>query len=119
MATAPLDAPAVVTLDAGGNGTAQTGPRGMRERWQPQVASVKTNQAKVTSEAQCKVYCGSDTSPTNFVDGTLSGSSGDSTGNISGRVVNPGESVFAVWTGGDPGAQGYLVVTGTKTIGTP
>jgi hypothetical protein len=119
MATVTLDASAVVTLNGAGAGTAQVGPTGMRERWQPAVASVKTNQATVTNEATCKIYCGADASPPNFVDGTLSGSSGDSTANISGQAVLAGEYVLAVWAGGDPGAQGYLVVTGTKTIGTP
>jgi hypothetical protein len=117
VATVTLDQSAVVTLNGAGAGTAQLGPRGMRERWAPAVASVKTNQATVVNEAQCRVYCGPYASPPNFVDGTLSGSTGDSTSNISGQTVTCGEYVFAVWTGGDAGAQGYLTVTGTKTIG--
>lgn len=119
MATVPLNQSAVVKLNGAGNGTAQAGPTGMRERWQPSVVSVKVNEATVTSEAQCRIYAGPDVSPPNFVDGTLSGSTGDSSGNVDGQVINPGEYVFAVWTGGDAGAQGYMTVTGTKTVGGP
>lgn len=118
MTTVPLNQSAVVTLDVNGNGTAQFGPVSAREMWQPQVISVKTNQAAgtVISEAECKIYCGPDTSDTWFVDGTLSGSTGDSTGNAAGQEVDCGEYVFAVWTGGDPGVQGRVNVQGSKVI---
>lgn len=118
MPSVVLNQSAVVILDASGNGTAQLGPRSGREMWQPAVASVKTNQAPgtITSEAQCRIYCGADTSDPNFVDGTLSGSTGDSTGNVSGQEIDCGEYVWAVWSGGDPGAQGRLNVQGQKVI---
>lgn len=114
-----LDQSAVVTLNAQGAGTAQLGPRNQRESWSPAVIAVKTNQApaSIVNEAQCKIYCGSDTSDPNFVDGTLSGSTGDSTQNASGKTVRCGQYVFAVWSGGDSGAQGRVNVTGTKQLG--
>jgi hypothetical protein len=116
--TVDLQASAVVTLNAQGGGTAQIGPRNQRESWAPAVVSVKTNQAAaaIVNEAQCKVYAGPDTSDSNYVDGTLSGSTGDSTSNVAGQTVNAGEYVWAVWTGGDPGAQGRVNVTGTKFL---
>jgi hypothetical protein len=116
--TVNLDQSAVVTFNAQGAGTAQLGPLNQREAWAPAVASVKTTQApaQIVNEAQCKIFCGPDTSDTNYVDGTLSGSTGDSTSNIAGNAVNCGEYVFAVWTGGDAGAQGRLRVTGTKQL---
>jgi hypothetical protein len=115
--TADLVTSAVVTLDANGNGTALIGPINARESWQPQVVSVKTNQAPgtVINEAQCRIFCGADTSDPNYVGGTLSGSTGDSTGNISATVYC-GQYVFAVWSGGDAGAQGRMNVTGTKQL---
>lgn len=116
MATVVLNQTAVVTLNGSGNGTAKIGPIGMREHWSPTVVSVKTNQASITNEAACKIYAGPDTSDSNFVGGTLSGSTGDSTDNITGQQVDCGEYVFAVWTGGDAGAQGTLNVSGTKTL---
>jgi hypothetical protein len=116
--TVTLNQSAVVTLNGAGAGTAQLGPINIRETWSPAVASVKTNQApaSIVNEAQCKIYCGSDATDPNFVDGTLSGSTGDSTDDIAGQQVRAGQYVFAVWTGGDAGAQGRLNVQGTKVI---
>jgi hypothetical protein len=116
--TVNLNQSAVVTLNGAGAGTAQLGPVSSRESWQPQVASVKTNQAPgtIVNEAQCKIYCGADATDPNYVDGTLSGSTGDSTGNVAGQQVSCGEYVFAVWSGGDAGAQGRLNVQGSKVI---
>ena len=116
--TVPLNQSAVVTFNAQGAGTAQLGPRNQRESWTPAVISVKTNQApgSIVNEAQCRIYCGADTSDPNFVDGTLSGSTGDSTANASGQIIRCGQQVFAVWTGGDAGAQGRVNVSGTKQL---
>jgi hypothetical protein len=113
-----LSQSAVVTLNALGNGTAQLGPLNQRESWAPAVVSVKTNQAPgaIINEAQCKIYAGPDTSDSNYVDGTLSGSTGDSTGNVAGQSVVCGEYISAVWTGGDAGAQGRVIVSGTKQL---
>ena len=118
MTSVALNQSAVVTLNGAGNGTAQLGPRSARETWQPQVVSVRTNQAAgtVVNEAECKIYAGPDTSDPWFVDGTLSGSTGDSTSNVAGQEVDCGEYVFAVWTGGDAGAQGRVSVQGSKEI---
>jgi hypothetical protein len=118
MTSVPLNQSAVVTLSAAGGGTAQLGPRNGREMWLPAVVSVKTNQAPGTiiNEAQCRIYCGPDTSDPWFVDGTLSGSTGDSSSNVAGQEVDCGEYVFAVWSGGDAGAQGRVSVQGSKVI---
>jgi hypothetical protein len=116
--TVSLDQSAVVTLNALGAGTAQLGPRNQRETWEPAVVSVKTNQApgSIVNEAACKIYAGPDATDPNYVDGTLSGSTGDSSGNIAGQDLVCGEYVFAVWSGGDAGAQGRVNVSGTKLL---
>lgn len=106
-----------VTLDGSGNGTVQLAPDGPREHWLPTLASVSVA-TPITNEAQCKIYVGSKPTSDNFVDGTLSGSTGDSTDRVTGydiaRTAQP--YIFAVWTGGDPGARATLVVNGTKEI---
>ena len=117
MTQVPLNRFDAVTLNGSGNGTAKVGPVNAREVWSPAIASVRTNQAAVTNEASCKIYIGPDTSPPNFVDGTLSGSTGDSTDSVAGQQVRCGQYVFAVWAGGDPGAQAFLNVTGTSQVG--
>lgn len=108
-----------VTLDAGGNGQVQLGPVNASELWTAQVVSVKTNQAPgaVVNEAQCRIYAGPDTSDPYYVDGTLSGSTGDSTDRVAYQQIGVGAFVFAIWTGGDPGAEGIVNVYGTKQVG--
>ncbi|HEY1618005.1 MAG TPA: hypothetical protein VGG25_10330 [Streptosporangiaceae bacterium] len=115
--TVPLTQYAVVTLNGQGNGTAQLGPRSLREKWTPSLVSVSTNQAPaaIVNQAQCQVFEGEDTTQPCYIGGTLSGSTGDSTTNLWGPLTC-GQYVYAVWTGGDPGAQAVLKVTGTKDI---
>jgi hypothetical protein len=114
-----LSTSGVVTLNGAGAGTAQIGPINQRETWSPAVVSVKTVQAPgmVVNEAQCRIFCGADASDPNYVDGTLSGSTGDSTSNVAGQTIRCGEYVFAIWTGGDAGVQGRVNVTGTRQLG--
>lgn len=104
------------TLDASGNGTAKVGPISAREIWYPSNAHVSANIGTVTNEAQCIVYVGNTVGAGQFRDGTLSGSSGDATGKISADIIKQNEYVFAVWSGGDPGATATLVVTGYKDV---
>jgi hypothetical protein len=116
--TVLLNQSATVILNGSGSGTAQLGPRSAREMWQPAVVAVKTNQlpAAIVNQAECLVYCGADATEPNFVDGTLSGSTGDSTSNVAGQQINCGEYVFAVFSGGDAGVQARVNVQGTKVI---
>jgi hypothetical protein len=105
---------ATVTLNGSGNGTARVGPIGAREVWSPLNASVRTNESTITNEAQCAIYVGPDASQPNFKGLTFTGSSGDAT-DLSG-TVKIGNFIWAVWTGGDPGAVATLSVTGTKEV---
>jgi hypothetical protein len=101
-------------LNGAGAGTARTGPSGARETWYPTNAAVScsTNVA----EAQCRIYVGDQPIPSNLVDSTLSGSTGDATGRVGAAPVTLGRYVWAVWTGGDPGAVATLSVTGTRDL---
>lgn len=108
-----LDTFAAVTLDAGGGGRVQLGPR-TGEMWRPTVAGVSTNTA--AKLPQCSIYVGSAANPISLVDHSYTGHA-DSTSRISGTVVYPGHSIWAVWSGGDPGAVATLSLFGTKQIG--
>jgi len=108
----PLDETAVVRLNSAGNGTAQLKPLSERETWYPETVEVKVNSLAL-KEARCSVFVGQDTSLPNFVDGTASGSVGDSSNKISGK---PGNCVWAVWVNGDANVQASLRVTGTKEV---
>jgi hypothetical protein len=105
---------ATVVLSVTGAGTAQLGPSGARETWMPQVASVSV--ATHAKEAQCRIYIGDSPIPANFIDGTLSGSSGDSTDRVAGKTLSLGDFIWAVWSGGDPGAVATLNVSGEREV---
>jgi len=106
-----LNVDAQVKLDGTGKGTAKLSP-GFREEWHPATVSVKVTTQVL--EAQCRIFYGTDTSDANYVDGTLSGSTGDSTDRIP-FAMSP-NSIFAVWTGGDANAQASVSVLGEKVI---
>ena len=111
----PLDETAQVTLDGSGAGTARLGPSAPGHVWRPTLASVKV--ATNTDEATCLVYAGPSATDAYFTDGTFSGSSGDATDRVTGKVLNPGRGwIWAVWSGGDAGATATLIVSGTKDI---
>lgn len=118
MRTLPLSASANVTLNGSGNGTAQAGPKYAGETWYPATVSVSTEQAPgtITNEAECRVYCGALAIQPNYVDGSLSGSTGDSTTNVTGQTIRQGSYVQAVWSGGDPGAVAVLNIQGTRNV---
>ncbi len=115
-ARAPLNESASVTLDASGDGTIRMKPLSAGEHWLPTLASVSA--ATNVKEAQCRIYIGSAAAQQNFVDGTLSGSTGDSTDRVTGYDINATQQpyIWAVWSGGDAGASATLVLSGTKEI---
>lgn len=118
MTTVPLNSSNAVKLDGSGDGTVRLGPSGGSETWTAAYVHVQTNQApgSIVNEAQCFIYAGTAADQTGFVDSTSSGSTGDSTDSASAYPLTVGEWIWAVWTGGDPGAQGILRVTGTREI---
>lgn len=95
-----------------GTGTAQVGPANATEQWLPGFR-IAVHCATAQAEATCRVYCGG-SSPAFFTGATTWGSTGDSTSDTPG--LQPGQVVTAVWTGGDPGAEAYLTITGTREI---
>lgn len=105
-----------VTLDGSGGGTARLGPTGHGITWTLGVISVKTAHAVTTGTCNCDIYVGDDTSAVNFLDGTFSGDTGDSTAAGQDRQIRLGKSVFAVWSSGVPGDVATLTITGTMDI---
>jgi hypothetical protein len=111
--TVPLNESVPIVLDGSGNGMARLGPVSHGEAWNPATTSVKVSTN--TLEAQCRIYQGDSPTDRNFIDGTLSGSTGDSTDRAEGPIRMP-NAVFAVWTGGDAGATATLRIIGSKDI---
>jgi hypothetical protein len=109
-----LNETAVTRLDGSGNGTAKVGPISSREVWSPQ--NVHVSASSNTNEAQCEIYVGNSATQSNFRDSTFSGSSGDASDRVNADTVKIGAWIWAVWTGGDPGATATLAVTGSKDV---
>lgn len=111
-----LDESDSVVLDVNGNGLVRLVPYGSKEYWTLATAAVKCNTHVV--EAQCVIYVGPVVSDANIADATFTGSSGNASGKVAGRIIgrNRDPYVWAVWTGGDPGATATLSVQGTKQI---
>lgn len=105
-----------VQLDGTGAGTARLGPSGHGITWTLGTISVKTAQTVATGTCNCNIYVGDDTSAVNFVDGTFSGDTGDSSDAASGEQIRLGKYVFAVWSSGVPGDVATLTLTGTMEI---
>lgn len=113
--TAALNENGSVQLDGSGNGTLQMKPRGGAETWLPSIVSVKCSSN--TAEAQCRIYVGPSATDPYFVDGTLSGSTGDSTDRVAGYSIDThGSTLWAVWTGGDAQAYATMQVNGTESL---
>jgi hypothetical protein len=112
MRELPLNAKAYATLDANGNGEASTGPQSPGERWDGINAAVSV--ATNANEATCSLYAGAAATPGYLQGATTWGSTGNS-GPISASV-RVGGNVFAVWTGGDPGAKATLTITGKRSV---
>lgn len=114
MRTAPLDEYATsVAFDATGNATLRMVPYSGNLIWKPDFVSVKASSA--VAEAQCRIYIGPNATDLYFIDGTVSGSTGDSTDRVASKQVDThGNALWAVWTGGDVGATGTVHITGTE-----
>lgn len=106
-----LNENATVTLDGSGNGTLKMVPWAGSVTWRPSSVSVKASSN--TNEATCKIYVGPSATDSYFVDGTFSGSSGDSTDRVNGYQVDThGNALWAVWQDGDAGAVATMSVSG-------
>lgn len=108
----PLNESADVVLDGSGAGTAQLGPSGPDETWTPSSVSVLAS--STTNESMCKIYVGPTATRPYFKDLTVDGSTGDATDRAN-VLIRKGNYVWAVWSGGDPGATATLNVDGTRT----
>jgi hypothetical protein len=115
MTSVPLNESVPVVLNGAGNGTAKVGPKSAREVWHPDNVHVSAN-ANPVNDSLCKIFVGDLPINQNYRDGTVSGSSGDSSDRVNASVIKCGQFVYAVWSGGDANVTATLTVTGTKDI---
>jgi hypothetical protein len=98
--------PGSVVLDGSGNGTLTFQPNGKNARITNLFGAVTTQSA----QAQVNVYLGQ-VANSNRVYNSNSGSTGF---NAQGAIdVNDGQTLYVVWTGGDPGATATATFLGT------
>lgn len=98
--------PASVTLDGSGNGTATFQPNGSNAR----ITNLFVKVATAVNQAVCTIYRGQ-IGDMYAINTTQSGSTGAAaTGIID---VQDGETLYIVWTGGDPGAIATATLIGT------
>lgn len=116
MPLLPLSESVSTHLDFFGGATLKLGPTAHGVTWEPEVASVRC--ATQVRESTALIYAGHDATADNFVDGTQTGSTGDSTSNVRSRGshMTLGNYIWAVWSGGDPGTLATLSVTGTLNL---
>lgn len=100
---------AQVTLDVNGYGAVRVGPAG--RDWIVESLSVRTNTRVL--EAQFKVYA-NNIGELFTVDGTRSGSSGDTSDTV--HYVHDGEGLWFEWSGGDASATAVAVYSGAEYL---
>lgn len=98
---------------AGGTAQAFTGPSGLGQSWALDQCYLSTS-VGLLDVALCSVYAGPQPVPTMLVTGSLQG--GGSQFGLGGIGIPDGWFVWALWSGGTPGAAAYLRVTGVKTV---
>ena len=100
-------------FNGAGNAQAQVGPQGLGTAWALDQCYVSTSVGQL-DPAQAIVYVGPVILPNTAVTSSIAG--GGSQFALGGLAVPDGWFVWAVWTGGTPGAQANLRVTGQKTV---
>jgi hypothetical protein len=104
-------APAVFA--AGGTARALCGPSGLGQSWSLDQCYLSTS-AGLLDPAVCSVYAGPQPVQEMLVAGSLQG--GGSQFGLGGIGIPAGWFVWALWSGGQPGAVARLRVTGSKTV---
>jgi hypothetical protein len=108
-----IDGQASGVVLASGSVTLQAGPQGVGARWALDQAGIATS-VGAADTATCAVYAGPQASAPYLVAQSYAGG-GDAIG-LAGYTLQPGEFVFAVWSGGTTGSLAQLKVAGTKTV---
>lgn len=104
---------APVLFGAAGTATAVVGPSGVGASWQAAQANAYTSVGAL-DPALVAFYFGPLPIAQYQVAANLQG--GGAQVALGGTTITPGWFIYAVWTGGTPGATAYLYVTGGKTV---
>jgi hypothetical protein len=100
-------------VGAGGQVTLQVGPQGIGASWALDQAGIGTSLGAADAST-CAVYVGPQAAGPYLVAQSYAGG-GDAVG-LAGIVLQPGEFVWALWSGGTSGSTAQLKVSGTKSV---
>lgn len=98
-------------FSAGGVAKTLCGPQGIGASWEPVQAAIYTSVGAL-DPAQATVFQGP--LPISQYQVAVSLQGGGDQIPLGGLTMVPGWFVYCVWTGGTPGALGFLTVSGTK-----
>ena len=99
-------------IAAGGAGTASVGPQGWGTRWYPQQVTIATATGP-NDTSTVTFYLGAIAS--SQIVGTSSAGGGDTIG-LAVPMMQPGDLLIAVWTGGNPGDWASMAVIGDQEV---
>lgn len=102
-----LDKSFTATFDSGGVARIRATPDRARDTWRVSRYQVRTDSSAGT---QCTVFLGSDRSGAE-VDFTRTGN-GDTSEQLHPLVVDFGQPLFFIWSGGDVGAIAHVSILG-------
>lgn len=100
-----------VTFSGAGGATAFVGPQGIGASWEPTQAAIYTSVGPLDA-ALANIFQGPLPIAQYQVASALSG--GGAQVPLGGITMVPGWFIYVVWTGGTPGALGFLTVSGSK-----
>lgn len=101
---------ATVVLDGSGNGQCAIGPPA-GTKWALRLATLAVSTS--TNQPQGFLYRGSASGPLELIDSTYTGAQAASA-KVGGALYYPGQRLWAVWKGGDPGATATVQVFGQQ-----
>ena len=104
-----LDIRGTVVLNGTGYGYVRLSPQG--EKWEIRRTFVQCSTR--TNEARCVVY-GQQIGEQYALDGTYSGSSGDTSDTV--IYLEDGQPLFVEWSGGDAGATAVVTISGWRSV---
>ena len=103
------------TVSGAGSATVSVGPSGTGTRWYPKKGDIDTTTG-ANDASTCQIFIGPSVVANDQLGAGQSYLGGGDTFGLSGEMLQPGEFVTAVWTGGKPGDTATLRVTGDQVV---
>jgi hypothetical protein len=103
------------TVSGSGTATVAVGPSGTGTRWYPKKGDINTTTGAADAST-CQIFIGPGTVSEDTLGAGQSYLGGGDTFGLSGEMLQPGDFVTAVWSGGQPGDTATLRITGDQVV---